>query len=144
MYEHFVKKFQVKLKFLEIDSTDLYEILTQYDYGYGLPLLNFRPNWLRNAAINSRAVKKCHKKLNKIFFMKKFKLLRIFAPRSDADTPSCKISAKSVRPISQNYKAKKKKKIKGEVLIISITRDCLNRSLWNFNTSLLLLMCPLC
>ena len=41
IYEHFVKKLQGKLKFLEIDSTDLYEILTQYDYGYGLPFAEF-------------------------------------------------------------------------------------------------------
>ena len=62
MDEHFVKNFQVKLKFLEIDSTDLYEILTQYDYCYGLPFAQFSSKLMKKRGDKLKGRQKMSKK----------------------------------------------------------------------------------
>ena len=71
MYEHFVKKLQVKLKFLEIDSTDLYEILTKYDYSYGLPFAQFSSRFIKKRGDKLNGHKKMSQKVEKNLFYEK-------------------------------------------------------------------------
>ena len=78
MYDHFVKKFQVKLQFLEIDSTDLYENLTQFDYGYGLHFAKFSSKLIKKRSDKLNGRKKMSQKVEKNFFYEKIQTFKNF------------------------------------------------------------------
>ena len=66
------------MKFLEIDSTDLYEILTQYDYVYGLTFAQFSSKLIKKRGDKLKGRKKMSQKVGKNFFGEKIQTYKNF------------------------------------------------------------------